>query len=57
MSLEELNLDNIEMAEADVPTYDEAGLPVLGDKPVVGAIRRSQGVPVVREEVAEELDL
>lgn len=38
----------------DVP--DNPGPAALGHEPLVGTLRRSKGVPVVREEVAKRVD-
>lgn len=60
MSLDELNLDQLEtesLEEADVPDPEEAGPALLGRKPVLGSIRREQGVTVVRDEIAKEFNL
>lgn len=49
-NLSELDLD---VSEEDIP--DEPGPAVLDRTPVVGTVRRSNGLPVARDEVAENL--
>jgi hypothetical protein len=57
MSLTLENLETADVEEADIPDPDEAGPALLGREPVVGSVRRKQGVTVIRDELKEELNL
>lgn len=46
---------NLDMPNDVVP--DNPGPAITGNTPVLGSIRRSQGLPVARDEIADELDL
>lgn len=60
MDREDLNLGDIaEEQNVDLPddvVPEDPGPAIAGNTPLVGALRRSQDVPVVRDEIAEELD-
>jgi len=36
---------------------DDKGPAILGKEPVIGELRREQGVPVIRDEIKEEFNL
>lgn len=40
----------------DVDAPDNPGPNILGHTPLVGSVRRSNGIPVARDRAAEELD-
>lgn len=46
---------NVDMPDDVVP--EDPGPAITGNTPVVGSLRRSQGLPVARDEIADELDL
>lgn len=52
--LDELNGEFSAEDEVDVP--DEPGPALLGRTPAVGSIRRSQGMPVLRDEVKDQME-
>jgi hypothetical protein len=50
-----MSQDNLDMAEgADIPDFP--GPNALGHTPLLGSARRSSGLPVIRDEVAEAAD-
>lgn len=54
-----MSQDNLDMARdgkdnVDVPS--NPGPNALGHKPLIGSVRRSNGIPVVRDRAAEEID-
>lgn len=52
------DLDLSEMADGDeIEVPDEPGPSIAGRTPLVGTVRRSQGAPVLRDELSDELDL
>lgn len=51
--LEEVSEGRSEEEEVDIP--DDPGPAILGKTPAVGSIRRSQGLPVLRDEIEDEL--
>lgn len=57
MSLTLEDLETADVEQADIPDPDEAGPALLGREPVFGSVRRKQGVPVIRDELKEELNL
>jgi len=49
---------NINSLDTDIEINpDDRGPAILGKEPVIGELRRDQGVPVIRDEIKEELDL
>lgn len=49
------NRQDIDIPEDIIP--NDPGPAITGNTPVVGSLRRSQGLPVARDEIAEEFDI
>lgn len=49
------NQQDIDVPEDMIP--DDPGPAITGNTPVLGSLRRSQGLPVARDEIAKEFDL
>lgn len=53
MSANELEDLDLEISEEDIPDADEAGPSAAGRTPVLGTIRRKNGLPVARDEIPD----
>lgn len=51
MPLEELEDIDLEVSEQDIPDPEEAGPSAAGRTPVLGSVRRKNGIPVLRDNV------
>jgi len=49
------NRQDIDIPEDIIP--NDPGPAITGNTPVLGSLRRSQGLPVARDEIAEEFDI
>lgn len=46
----------IEHRQSDVDIPNNPGPNILGHQPLIGSVRRSQDIPVIRDRAAEEVD-
>lgn len=54
---DELNLESVgEGVDMDIEAPEDPGPALLGKTPVIGQLRRENDLPVIRDEVAEELE-
>lgn len=49
-----MNEKELDFNQSEINTPSDPGPAVLGRTPLVGSVRRSQGLPVIRDEVGEE---
>ena len=55
MSDKELQLEGMEEIEEQIDFPNDPGLAIRGKTPIIGELRRKNDIPVIRDEVVDEL--